>query len=31
MEDIKFKNNQYVVKLTFKEDFLFVFDNYDVA
>ena len=31
MGDIKFENNQYVVKLPFKENFLFVFDNYDVA
>ena len=31
MEDIKFENNLYVVKLPFKENILFVFDNYDVA
>ena len=31
MEDIKFENNLYVVKLPFKENILFVFYNHDVA
>ena len=31
MEDIKFENNQYVVKLPFKENNSFVSDNYDVS
>ena len=31
MEDIKFENNQYVVKLPFKENNPFVSDNYDVS
>ena len=31
MEDIKFENNRYVVKLPFKENIPFVSDNYDVS
>ena len=31
MEDIKFENNRYVVKLPFKENILFVSDNYNVT
>ena len=31
MEDIKFENNRYVVKLPFKEMIPFVSDNYDVS
>ena len=31
MEDIKFENNQYVVKLPFKENILFVSDNYNFS
>ena len=31
MEDIKFENNRYVVKLPFNENIPFVSDNYDVS
>ena len=31
MEDIKFENNRYVVKLPFKENIPFVFDNHNVS
>ena len=31
MKDIKFENNLYVVKLPFKENILFVSDNYNVS
>ena len=31
MEDIKFENNRYVVKLPFKENIQFVSNNYDVS
>ena len=30
MEDIKFENDWYVVKLPFKENSTFLSDNYDV-
>ena len=31
MEDMKFENNRYVVKLPLKENILSVSDNYDVS
>ena len=31
MEDIKFENNRYAVKLPFKENIPFVFDNFNVS